>query len=68
MAKTTKQILDDDPEMGRLIDSLPEDLLWRAEPQSTEGHPVATIIPVITVRFVNPTPAEYIKVTVSGPE
>jgi hypothetical protein len=50
---TTKQILDADPEIAYLIDNIP-DVIWRAAPESTEDHPVVTLVEVIEGRFVNP--------------
>lgn len=53
MAKTTKQILDDDPQIGYPIDNCP-DVIWRTDPDSTDEHPIATLVEIIEGRFVDP--------------
>jgi hypothetical protein len=51
--QTTKQVLDADPEMAYLIDHLPDYILWRAEPDSSEDRPVVRVIEIIEGRFVD---------------
>lgn len=40
--------------MAYLIDHLPDDVLWRATPFSTEEHPIVEYVEVIIGKFVDP--------------